>query len=174
MPARGACAGNACSCWCMTGGRLWQLHCRKDNKWVGCPTAPPTTHRHMGSSSFTTIGSGLDDWSHSSWNHWDAFRAPQSHEPEAFDTISLTGRHRGGGKNEIPFYFKTKRRHHARSHRNSMLRRIGWGHRRCSGTAWMRLIILQRNAWPDQMTLHTWFKNPINDSSSRREHASWS
>ena len=62
-------------------------------------------------------------------------------------------------------------RHHARSERNSRLRRSGHGHRGCIGTPSSRLIIRRRKERPDLTTLQAWFRRPSSNSSSRREQA---
>ena len=87
--------------------------------------------RTMGSSSFTTIGRGRDVRSHCTWNKCASCHAPHPHEPKASVASSCAGSHRGGGRNETPFHWTIKRRHHAKSERN-------WGLRGCIATEWRR------------------------------------
>ena len=124
----------------------------------------------IGSSSFTTMGSGRELEVHCIWNQRFPYHAPHPHEPEASDANSLLGRSWGRSRIDTPFHSVTNRCHHARSALNSLLRRIGWGQCGCMGTAWRRLIILRRNERPDHTTLHAWLRSPTRDSRSRREH----
>ena len=83
--------------------------------------------RTMGSSSLIMIVSPSERSSQESWNQWEPCQAPQPQEPEASDAICQTGSRVGSRRKEMPFQSLANSRHHARSDRKALFRRMGCG-----------------------------------------------
>ena len=129
-------------------------------------TTPATT---IGNSSFGAIlADAMGSRPHGIWYHSPCQTAPQPHPPDASDQTWTSGvATRSGRKIDVPFHDTMNVRHHSRSARHSLFRRMV----KCclKWCVWARRsYILLRKMRPGRTTLLACCSIPTSDSRSLR------
>ena len=123
----------------------------------------------MGNNSNAAILEAGTDAGQDPASHALRQKAPKPWLPEESEATNRSGKEQIDGRRKklTPFQEWRNSSHQARSRRNSQLRRIGWdGDRKAHN----RSIMRRRKVRPGGTTLVTWWREPINDSSSVRVH----